>query len=85
MIWKRASASIIRETFGGYRTKRPPVALVYSAHFDSIVDAIAYERQVNGQERGLDRKRFRSSSRIVEKLSLKAQVRERIGRSLDAS
>jgi putative endonuclease len=38
-------------TFGGYTAKRLPVTLVYSAHFDSIVDAIAYERQVKGWSR----------------------------------
>lgn len=38
-------------TFGGYTAKRRPVTLVYSAHFDSIVDAIAYERQVKGWSR----------------------------------
>ncbi|MFC1456914.1 GIY-YIG nuclease family protein [Microvirga arabica] len=34
--------------FDGYTAKRRPVALVYSAQFDSILDAIAYERQVKG-------------------------------------
>ncbi|MEE1654705.1 GIY-YIG nuclease family protein [Microvirga sp. CF3062] len=38
-------------TFGGYTSKRRPVVLAYSAHFDSIVDAIAYERQVKGWSR----------------------------------
>jgi putative endonuclease len=59
---------------GGSTTKRRPVTLVYSSHFDSIADAIAYERQVGrlveSQEGSLDKRRFRSSSRIVEKLSL---------------
>lgn len=33
-------------TFGGYTAKRLPVKLVYSEHFEQIVDAIATERQV---------------------------------------
>jgi putative endonuclease len=32
--------------FGGYTAKRLPVKLVYSEHFERIVDAIATERQV---------------------------------------
>jgi len=34
--------------FGGYTAKRRPLELVYSAHFERITDAIAYERQVKG-------------------------------------
>jgi putative endonuclease len=37
--------------FGGSTTKRRPVTLVYSSHFDSIADAIAYESQVKGWSR----------------------------------
>ncbi|WP_371678511.1 GIY-YIG nuclease family protein [Microvirga sp. KLBC 81] len=37
--------------FGGYTAKRCPVALVYSAHFERIADAVAYERQVKGWSR----------------------------------
>src|SRR5215210_6167738 len=38
-------------TFEGYTTKRRPVTLVYSAHFEGIVDAIAAERQIKGWSR----------------------------------
>ncbi|MGO4523759.1 GIY-YIG nuclease family protein [Microvirga sp. 2MCAF35] len=38
-------------TFGGYTAKRRPVVLVYSTHFASIIEAIAYERQVKGWSR----------------------------------
>ncbi len=38
-------------TFDGYTAKRRPVTLVYPVHFDNIVDAIAYERQVKGWSR----------------------------------
>jgi putative endonuclease len=37
--------------FGGYTFTRRPVALVHSTHFDSIVDAIAAERQIKGWSR----------------------------------
>ncbi|SCY18146.1 GIY-YIG nuclease family protein [Microvirga guangxiensis] len=37
--------------FGGYTATRRPVELVYSAHFENITDAIAYERQVKGWSR----------------------------------
>ena len=37
--------------FGGYTSTRRPVALVYSEHFDQIVDAIAAERKVKGWSR----------------------------------
>jgi predicted GIY-YIG superfamily endonuclease len=37
--------------FGGYTSTRRPVALVHSTYFDSIVDAIAAERQVKGWSR----------------------------------
>ena len=37
--------------FGGYTSSRRPVVLVYSEHFDRIVDAIAAERQIKGWSR----------------------------------
>ena len=37
--------------FGGYTASRRPVSLVYSEHFDQIVDAIAAERRVKGWSR----------------------------------
>jgi putative endonuclease len=38
-------------THDGYTATRRPVELVYSAHFDSIVEAIASERQIKGWSR----------------------------------
>jgi putative endonuclease len=38
-------------TYDGYTAARRPVTLVYSAHFDSIVEAIASERQIKGWSR----------------------------------
>jgi putative endonuclease len=38
-------------TFDGYTSKRKPVSLIFSQHFESITDAIAAERQVKGWSR----------------------------------
>jgi putative endonuclease len=38
-------------TFGGYTAERLPVELVYSEHFEQIVDAIAAERRIKGWSR----------------------------------
>jgi putative endonuclease len=37
--------------FGGYTSERRPVTLVFSEHFEHIVDAIAMERRVKGWSR----------------------------------
>ena len=37
--------------FGGYTSKRLPVAIVWSEHFLNITDAIAVERQIKGWSR----------------------------------
>jgi putative endonuclease len=49
-LWRRISE---HETgaFRGYTYKRRPVRLVWSEHFDRIVDAIAVERQLKGWSR----------------------------------
>ncbi len=38
-------------TYGGYTSKRLPVALVWAEHFADITDAIAAERQIKGWSR----------------------------------
>jgi putative endonuclease len=38
-------------TYGGYKSKRLPVVLVWSEHFLNITDAIAVERQIKGWSR----------------------------------
>jgi putative endonuclease len=38
-------------TYDGYTATRRPVELVYSAHFDRIVEAISSERQIKGWSR----------------------------------
>ena len=35
-------------TYGGYTSRRLPVALIWSQHFLDITDAIAVERQIKG-------------------------------------
>ena len=42
-------------SFGGYTLSRRPVVLVYAEHFESIVDAIAAERQIKGWSRAKKR------------------------------
>jgi putative endonuclease len=37
--------------FGGYTMSRRPATLAFAQHFDTITDAIAAERQVNGWSR----------------------------------
>ena len=37
--------------FEGFTAKRRPVMLVYSEHFEQIVDAIAAERRIKGWSR----------------------------------
>ena len=37
--------------FDGYTKARRPVTLVFSEHFERIVDAIAFERQIKGWSR----------------------------------
>lgn len=38
-------------TFAGFTAARRPVELVYSEHFEQVVDAIAAERQIKGWSR----------------------------------
>jgi putative endonuclease len=49
-LWKRMAE---HETgaYRGYTFKRRPVQLVWSEHFDRIMDAIAVERQIKGWSR----------------------------------
>jgi putative endonuclease len=55
--------------FGGYTAKRRPVVLVYSAHFESIVEAIAYERQVKGWSRAKKEALIVSDFEALQRLS----------------
>ena len=56
-------------TFDGYTAKRRPVTLVYSAYFDNIVDAIAYERQIKGWSRAKKEALIRGDFEALQSLS----------------
>jgi putative endonuclease len=55
--------------FGGYTAKRRPVSLVYSAHFERITDAIAYERQIKGWSRAKKEALIRGDFDLLQVLS----------------
>jgi len=55
--------------FGGYTAKHRPVELVYSAHFERITDAIAYERQVKGWPRAKKEALISGDFDALQKLS----------------
>jgi putative endonuclease len=59
--------------FGGYTSTRRPVVLVHAEHFDTIVDAIAAERQVKepSQEGSPDGGPIRFVAGAVEATRLK--------------
>jgi putative endonuclease len=56
-------------TFGGYTANRRPVALVYSAHFNQITDAIAYERQIKGWSRAKKEALIRGDFEALQQLA----------------
>ena len=60
-------------SFGGYTAKRRPVTLVYSAHFERITDAIAYERQVKGWSRAKKEALIRSDFESLQQLSSRSK------------
>jgi putative endonuclease len=60
-------------TFGGYTAKRRPVVLVYAAHFDRIVDAIAAERQIKGWSRAKKEALIRGDFEALPGLSRRHQ------------
>jgi len=64
-------------TFGGYTAKRRPVTLVYSAQFDNIVDAIAYERQVKGWSRAKKEALIRGDFDALQELSKSYRARRK--------
>ncbi len=55
--------------FGGYTATRRPVTLAYSARFDHITDAIAYERQVKGWSRAKKEALIRGDFELLQGLS----------------
>ncbi len=70
-------------TFDGYTAKRRPVTLVYSVHFDSIVDAIAYERQVKGWSRAKKEALIRGDFEALQRLSKSYRSRLKLASTSD--
>jgi putative endonuclease len=56
-------------TYGGYTSKRRPVALVWSQHFLNITDAIAAERQIKGWSRAKKEALIRDDYEAIQLLS----------------
>jgi putative endonuclease len=61
--------------YGGYTSKRRPVELVWSEHFERITDAIAMERRLKGWSRAkkeaLRRERSRPRRMIARAVALR--------------
>ena len=56
-------------TYGGYTSKRLPVALVWSEHFLNITDAIAVERQIKGWSRAKKEALMRGDYATIQELA----------------
>jgi putative endonuclease len=56
-------------TFPGYTSTRRPVTLVWSQHFDRIVDAIATERRLKGWSRAKKEALIRNDWKAVQALA----------------
>ena len=65
--------------FGGYTAKRRPVVLAYSAHFEQITEAIAYERQVKGWSRAKKEALIEGNFEVLQRLSSRAKDGVRSG------
>ena len=65
--------------FGGYTAKRRPVVLAYSAHFEQITEAIAYERQVKGWSRAKKEALIEGNFEALQRLSSRAKDGVRSG------
>jgi putative endonuclease len=56
-------------TYGGYTSKRRPVALIWSQHFLAITDAIAAERRIKGWSRAKKEALIRNDYEAIRLLS----------------
>ena len=56
-------------TFGGFTSKRRPVELIFSEHFDRITDAIAAERRLKGWSRAKKEAYMRGDMDTIAKLA----------------
>jgi putative endonuclease len=67
-LWKRI-AEHQSGAHRGYTSTRRPVALVWSEHFDRIVDAIAVERKIKGWSRAKKQALIESDWEVIKRLS----------------
>jgi len=56
-------------TYGGYTSRRRPVELVFSQHFDRIVDAVAAEQQLKGWTRAKKEALIRGDLEMLRRLA----------------
>ena len=56
-------------TYGGYTSKRLPVALVWADHFPDITDAVAAERQIKGWSRAKKEALIRGDYELIRLLA----------------
>jgi len=60
--------------FGGYTSRRRPVTLVFSQHFQRITDAISAERQVKGSRRDKKEALIRGDFVLLPALSKRGEL-----------
>jgi putative endonuclease len=67
-LWKRI-AEHQAGAYRGYTSTRLPVQLVWSEHFDRIVDAIAVERKIKGWSRAKKQALIKGDGKTIMQLS----------------
>jgi putative endonuclease len=63
--------------YRGYTSKRRPVRLVWSEHFERILDAIAAERKIKGWSRAKKQALIKSDWKAIIKLSKRRAGRKK--------
>lgn len=66
-------------TYPGYTSRRRPVELVWSEHFDRITDAIAAERQIKGWSRAKKEALIRGDWTTIARLAARRGGRPKAG------
>ncbi len=66
-------------TYPGYTSRRRPVELVWSEHFDRITDAIAAERQIKGWSRAKKEALIRGDWATVSRLAARRGGKPKAG------
>jgi len=75
-LWKRITEHQTG-AYRGYTSKRLPLQLVWSEHFERIVDAIAAERQIKGWSRAKKQALIKSDWRAIIQLSKRRAGRKK--------